>query len=165
MLHIYIYTYKIFIYIYIYKDNQCSNLFILHNLFYTTICIYIYILYIQLAEHSLVHLLQQYVTINQICICISCLKAIVVKIGRARFLSDFIYYTHLASARFEHFECHGSHTSTIMLLNYLFQYFFDSLVPAMCDQTSCKQVHQLPPSHSGDNRESSLNTMNAMDHL
>ena len=32
----------------------------------------------------------------------------------------------------------------------------DSLVPAMCNRTSCAQVHELPQSHCGDNREGTL---------
>ena len=33
---------------------------------------------------------------------------------------------------------------------------FGSLVPAMCNRTSCAQVHELPQSHCGDNREGTL---------
>ena len=33
---------------------------------------------------------------------------------------------------------------------------FGSLVPVMCNHTSSAQVHELPKSHSGDNRESTL---------
>ena len=46
--------------------------------------------------------------------CISCHKAIVVIPGRAHCFHDFmyIYYTHLASVRFEHSLCHGSLMST-----------------------------------------------------
>ena len=31
-----------------------------------------------------------------------------------------------------------------------------SLVPPMCNRTSCAQVHELPQSHCGDNREGTL---------
>ena len=31
-----------------------------------------------------------------------------------------------------------------------------SLVPAMCNHTSCAQVHELRQSHCGDNREGTL---------
>ena len=34
--------------------------------------------------------------------------------------------------------------------------FFGSLVPAICNCTSCAQVHELPQSHCGDNREDTL---------
>ena len=33
---------------------------------------------------------------------------------------------------------------------------FGSLVPTMCNRTSCAQVHELPQSHCGDNREGTL---------
>ena len=33
---------------------------------------------------------------------------------------------------------------------------FGSLLPAMCNRTSYAQVHELPQSHRGDNRESAL---------
>ena len=33
---------------------------------------------------------------------------------------------------------------------------FGSLVPAMSNRTSCAQVHELPQSHCGDNREGTL---------
>ena len=33
---------------------------------------------------------------------------------------------------------------------------FGSLVPAMCNRTSCAQVHELPRSHCGDNLEGTL---------
>ena len=33
---------------------------------------------------------------------------------------------------------------------------FGSLVPAMWNRTSCAQVHELPQSHCGDNREGTL---------
>ena len=33
---------------------------------------------------------------------------------------------------------------------------FSSLVPAMCNRTSCAQVHELPQSHCGDNLEGTL---------
>ena len=33
---------------------------------------------------------------------------------------------------------------------------FGSLVPVMCNRTSCVQVHELPQSHCGDNMFSSL---------
>ena len=33
---------------------------------------------------------------------------------------------------------------------------FGSLVPALCDRTSCAQVHELLQSHCGDNREGTL---------
>ena len=33
---------------------------------------------------------------------------------------------------------------------------FGPLVPAMCNRTSCAQVHKLPQSHCGDNREGTL---------
>ena len=33
---------------------------------------------------------------------------------------------------------------------------FVSLVPAMCNRTSSTQVHELPESHCGDNREGTL---------
>ena len=33
---------------------------------------------------------------------------------------------------------------------------FGSLVPAMCNRTSCAQVHELPQSHCGDNQEDTL---------
>ena len=33
---------------------------------------------------------------------------------------------------------------------------FGSFLPAMCNRTSCAQVHDLPQSHCGDNREGTL---------
>ena len=33
---------------------------------------------------------------------------------------------------------------------------FGSLVPEMCNRTTCAKVHQLPQSHCGDNLEGTL---------
>ena len=30
------------------------------------------------------------------------------------------------------------------------------MIPAMCNRTSCAQVHELPQTHYGDNREGTL---------
>ena len=38
----------------------------------------------------------------------------------------------------------------------VFWALFGSLVPAMCNRTSCAQVHKLPQSHCGDNQEGTL---------
>ena len=40
----------------------------------------------------------------------------------------------------------------------LYIQYTHSLVPAMCNRTSCAQVHELPQSHCGDNREVTLLT-------
>ena len=44
-----------------------------------------------------------------------------------------------------------SHSSLLSLLA-----LFGSLVTAMCNHTSCAQVHELPQSHCGDNRDGTL---------
>ena len=44
---------------------------------------------------------------------------------------------------------------TILVLN-LEHALFGSLVPAMCNRTSCAQVHELPKSHCSDNRGGTL---------
>ena len=38
----------------------------------------------------------------------------------------------------------------------IYMVLFGSLVPAMWNRTSCAQVHELPQSHCGDNREGTL---------
>ena len=52
---------------------------------------------------------------------------------------------------FEHSVCRGLLlTLYITLLALLVE---QSLVPAMCNRTSCAQVHELPQTHCGDNLE------------
>ena len=64
-----------------------------------------------------------------------------------------IYYVHLASAGFEHSLSRGSLMTTyITLLALLVKSTLGFLVPAMCNWTSCAQVHELPQNYCGDNR-------------
>ena len=39
---------------------------------------------------------------------------------------------------------------------YVIIKIYVSLVPVMCNRTSCAQVHELPQSHRGDSREATL---------
>ena len=54
----------------------------------------------------------------------------------------------------------ATHALEHMMFGYTFTYWYHwylcSLLPAMCNRTSYAQVHELPQSHRGDNRESAL---------
>ena len=94
-----------------------------------------------LVEHSLVHWYQQCVTVHRVPKCMSCYKAIVVITGRAHCFRDYIYiyYTRLASVRFEHSVCRGSIMTTyITLLALLVEH---SLVHWY---QQCVTVHRVP---------------------
>ena len=44
----------------------------------------------------------------------------------------------------------------IYIYVYIYIIYTYILVPAMWNRTSCAQVHELPQSHCGDNREGTL---------
>ena len=50
----------------------------------------------------------------------------------------------------------ATHALGHMMYGYTLLALFGSLVPTICNRTSCAQVHELPQSHCGDNREGTL---------
>ena len=112
-----------------------------------------------LVEHSLVNWYQQCITVHHVPKCISCDKAIVVITRRAHCYHGCIYITPTCFCRFW--------TLCVSWITYNHLYYapcfacwvhFGSLVPAMCNRTSCAQVHELQQSHCGDNREGTLSS-------
>ena len=84
-------------------------------------------------------------------------KVIVVTTGRTHYFHENIYIMLILLLWDLSILC------VVITYNYL--YFvpclacwalFGSLVPAMCNQTSCAQLHELSQSHCGDEREGTL---------
>ena len=48
---------------------------------------------------------------------------------------------------------HNGFVATHALGHMMYSYTFGSLVPAMCNCTSCAQVHELPQSHCDDQED------------
>ena len=107
-----------------------------------------------LVEHSLVHWYHQCVTVHHVLKCMSCNKAIVVITRRANCFHDCIYITPICFCEIW--------AICLMWISYDHLYYapclacwalFGSLVSAMCNHTSCTQVHELPQSNCGDRQE------------
>ena len=113
------------------------------------------------SKLALVHQYQQCVTLKNAPKCMSCHKAIVMVTGRAHCFHDYIITYILCTSYFREIWTLGvsrityDHLSTHIMLpaSELLSFWacFGLLVPAMCNHTSCAQVHVLPKSHCGDN--------------
>ena len=86
-----------------------------------------------------------------------CHKAILVITGRAHCFHDCIYITLILLLWSLSALCVVNSLWPLILSPCLACWaLFGSLVPAMCNCTSCAQVYELPQSHCGNNREGTL---------